>query len=57
MNQLAEQWFEQQEWAPYSFQRETWEQLSKGKSGLLNAPTGFGKTMAVWFGVLELCFI
>lgn len=53
MNQLAEQWFEQQEWTPYSFQLETWEQISKGKSGLLNAPTGFGKTMAVWFGVLE----
>lgn len=53
MNQLAEQWFEQQEWCPYAFQRETWERIAKGKSGLLNAPTGFGKTMAIWFGVLE----
>jgi len=53
MNELAEHWFEQKQWEPYDFQRETWEQMAKGKSGLLNAPTGFGKTMAVWFGVLE----
>ncbi len=53
MNELAEQWFKQQDWKPYGFQQETWERISKGKSGLLNAPTGFGKTMAVWFGVLE----
>jgi len=52
MNELAEHWFEQKQWEPYDFQRETWEQMAKGKSGLLNAPTGFGKTMAVWFGVL-----
>ena len=27
-----------------------------GYSGLLNAPTGFGKTYALWFGVLESYF-
>jgi len=53
MNELAEQWFEQQQWKPYAFQQDTWEQIDKGKSGLLNAPTGFGKTMAAWFGILK----
>jgi len=53
MNELGLHWFEQKEWQPYAFQKDTWDQMSKGKSGLLNAPTGFGKTMAVWFGVLE----
>ena len=27
-----------------------------GYSGMLNAPTGFGKTYALWFGVLENYF-
>jgi len=57
MNELAEQWFEQKGWRPYVFQQDTWEQMSKGKSGLLNAPTGFGKTMAVWFGILKHYYV
>lgn len=52
MNTLAEDWFEFKEWKPYPFQRETWKMIGKGYSGLLNAPTGCGKTYAVWFGVL-----
>lgn len=27
--------------------------MAEGRSGLLNAPTGYGKTFAVWFGVLQ----
>ncbi|PZF73259.1 ligase-associated DNA damage response DEXH box helicase [Taibaiella soli] len=53
MNKLAQQWFEQQQWKPYPFQEQTWRAIASGKSGLLNAPTGFGKTFAIWFGVLE----
>lgn len=34
----------------FSFQRQTWEQIVTGKSGLVNAPTGFGKTYAVFLG-------
>lgn len=52
MNLLAAQWFQQKDWQPHAFQQATWKHIAKGKSGLLNAPTGFGKTMAVWFGVL-----
>lgn len=52
MNRLAEDWFEFKEWKPYPFQRETWKMIGKGYSGLLNAPTGCGKTYAVWFGIV-----
>lgn len=53
MNQIAEVWFFNQGWQPHRFQEETWEALARGKSGLLNAPTGFGKTFALWFGILQ----
>ena len=35
------------------FQREVWEHIANGHSGLLNAPTGTGKTYAVWGGVVN----
>ncbi len=50
---IAEQWFKQSGWEPYDFQVNTWDVIAKGYSGLLNAPTGFGKTYAIWFGVLQ----
>ncbi|PQJ08875.1 DNA ligase-associated DEXH box helicase [Flavipsychrobacter stenotrophus] len=50
---MAEQWFKQSDWQPYDFQVNTWDAIGKGYSGLLNAPTGFGKTYAIWFGVLQ----
>jgi ATP-dependent Lhr-like helicase len=53
MNNFAEVWFSNQGWTPHDFQRETWRRIAQGKSGLLNAPTGFGKTFAVWFGIIE----
>ncbi|WDF67628.1 ligase-associated DNA damage response DEXH box helicase [Sphingobacterium oryzagri] len=52
MNQFADVWFHNQGWEPHTFQRKAWSAISKGHSGLLNAPTGFGKTFAIWFGVL-----
>ncbi|MCL4641456.1 MULTISPECIES: ligase-associated DNA damage response DEXH box helicase [Olivibacter] len=50
---LAEKWFELKRWSPHRFQKETWQAIIKGASGLLNAPTGYGKTYAMWFGILE----
>ena len=35
------------------FQREVWAHMATGRSGLLNAPTGSGKTYAVWGGVVN----
>lgn len=45
-------WFENKNWKPFSFQIETWENFLAGHSGLLNAPTGSGKTYALWIGYL-----
>jgi len=50
---LAQTWFKQKGWKPHAFQKQTWAAIKEGKSGLLNAPTGFGKTFAVWFGVIQ----
>ena len=52
-NDIADRWFEQNKWEPYDFQVKTWKAIADGYSGLLNAPTGFGKTYAIWFGVLQ----
>jgi len=43
-------WFKQRRWKSFSFQQETWEAYLDGKSGLVHAPTGLGKTYAVWGG-------
>ncbi|WP_375578088.1 ligase-associated DNA damage response DEXH box helicase [Marivirga tractuosa] len=45
-------WFEKRDWKPFPFQIETWENFLQGHSGLLNAPTGSGKTYALWIGYL-----
>jgi len=37
-------------WTPLAFQRETWRAIAQGKSGLVHAPTGMGKTQAIWLG-------
>jgi ATP-dependent Lhr-like helicase len=46
-------WFQKNDWKPFDFQVELWEEYRLGKSGLLNAPTGSGKTYAVWVPVIE----
>src|ERR1700716_978152 len=35
---------------PFAFQSETWQHLINGESGLVNAPTGCGKTFSVFLG-------
>jgi len=37
---------------PFAFQEETWQHIIDGKSGLVNAPTGCGKTFSVFLGAL-----
>jgi ATP-dependent helicase Lhr and Lhr-like helicase len=46
------EWMESQGRQPFAFQKETWEHILAGRSGLVNAPTGCGKTFSVWLGVL-----
>jgi len=48
----VEAWFAARGWAPFEFQREVWTALAAGRSGLLHATTGAGKTYAVWLGAL-----
>lgn len=50
---IAEKWFQYKNWNAFPFQKKTWKAMSEGKSGLLNSPTGSGKTYALWFGVLQ----
>lgn len=45
-------WFKNQQWKPHVFQQDTWKAMLDGYSGLVNAPTGSGKTYSVWFGIL-----
>lgn len=45
-------WFEKKNWKPFPFQIEAWENYLQGHSGLLNAPTGSGKTYALWIAFL-----
>lgn len=52
--QIAFNYFQTKGWRPFPFQIETWNDFLDGKSGLLNAPTGSGKTFALWFpAILE----
>ena len=38
--------------SPFLFQQQTWDEIQQGNSGLVNAPTGFGKTYSVFIGAL-----
>ncbi|REE01270.1 ligase-associated DNA damage response DEXH box helicase [Marinoscillum furvescens] len=45
-------WFASKGWRPFPFQEQAWRAYLDGKSGLLNAPTGSGKTYALWMPCL-----
>ena len=45
-------WFAERSWKPFKFQKDVWQAIVKGQSGLLHATTGSGKTYAVWLGIL-----
>ena len=50
--QIAEAWFSKQNWTPHAFQKKAWNAFLSKKNGLLNAPTGSGKTYALWFPIV-----
>lgn len=52
-NELADVWFYNQGWEPHDFQKQCWKEIAANRSGILNAPTGYGKTFAIWFGVIQ----
>lgn len=49
----AAAWMAARGWSPFPFQREVWDAMARGESGLLHATTGAGKTYAVWLGALQ----
>jgi len=44
---IGKDWFAQRGWTPFEFQTQTWEAYLNGLSGLVNAPTGSGKTYSL----------
>src|SRR5262245_22372896 len=48
-------WFAARGWSPFDFQQRAWEAYLAGASGLIHAPTGLGKSRAVWFGPVLQC--
>ncbi|NPC57136.1 ligase-associated DNA damage response DEXH box helicase [Caenimonas soli] len=49
----AEGWLDARGWQAFDFQREVWRAVAEGRSGMLHATTGSGKTYAVWLGMLD----
>lgn len=49
---IIQQWLADKGHRPFPFQEETWEHIIHSKSGLVNAPTGFGKTFSVFLGAV-----
>ena len=48
-----DRWLDQRGWSPFDFQRRTWEAYLAGRSGLVHAATGTGKSYSVWLGIVE----
>ncbi len=49
---VIQQWLAQKDFKPFLFQEEAWQHVIDGHSGLVNAPTGTGKTFSVFLGSL-----
>ena len=52
-NDWVKDWYSLKNRTPYDFQKACLKNYGEGKSGLLNAPTGSGKTMALWIPILN----
>jgi ATP-dependent helicase Lhr and Lhr-like helicase len=49
----SRRWLAERGWQPFEFQTEVWRAVAQGRSGMLHATTGSGKTYAVWLGMLD----
>jgi ATP-dependent Lhr-like helicase len=52
MIEIGKQWFSENGWKAFDFQVDAWEAYLSGKSGLVNAPTGSGKTYSLLVPIL-----
>ncbi|GAB5554082.1 MAG: ligase-associated DNA damage response DEXH box helicase [Saprospiraceae bacterium] len=48
----AKGWFEKRGWQAFPFQEEAWEAYLEGCQGIVNAPTGSGKTYSLGLAIL-----
>lgn len=48
--EIVTRWFSGHNWKPFPFQFKVWSEYLAGKSGLIHASTGTGKTFAAIFG-------
>ena len=49
---IGKEWFAARGWDPFEFQLEAWNAYLGGWSGLVNAPTGSGKTYSLMLPVI-----
>lgn len=47
--------FSKRNWQPLHFQEQTWDHYARSYNGLVNAPTGSGKTYSLYFAFLQQC--
>ena len=50
--QVVTNWLLTMDKKPFTFQEQAWAQMMEEKSGLVNAPTGTGKTYSVFLGAV-----
>ena len=50
--QIIKKWMDEKDREPFGFQSETWFKFSNNYSGMVIAPTGFGKTFSVFLAVV-----
>ena len=49
---IISEWLAAKGYHPFLFQEQAWQQIINGESGLVNAPTGCGKTFSVFLGAV-----
>lgn len=49
----AEEWFRLKNWKAFPFQQKAWKAFAQKKSGIVNAPTGSGKTYSLMVPIVE----
>lgn len=49
---IIAEWLSAKGFQPFAFQEESWQAIVEGQSGLVNAPTGCGKTYSVFLGAI-----
>jgi ATP-dependent Lhr-like helicase len=50
--EIISAWLKNKNLNPFEFQKQTWQHIIDKKSGLVNAPTGCGKTFSVFLGAI-----